>query len=864
LTVKKGTPELGAFDDVARTFGEAGFTLAKPSSDSRAAITLSSSNPAVAAVDGASGAVSIVGAGTTTFTASQVANDDFVAASKTMTFTVRQATPTLGAMTGATKTFGDTDFTLTKPSSPSGGAFSFSSSNAGVVSVDADGKVSVVGAGTATITATQAATGNYTSSSSAAVVTVGRATTAIANLSLSNLTYGASDVTLAPRSSNPSPFTYTSSSPNVLAVNATTGRVSVVGIGTATITVRQASSANYEAGSESLTVQIGRATPTLSSFSAISKDYGDAPFTLTPPVSSSPGVYSYTSSNTAVATVDAASGAVSVVGIGVTSLMATQAQTDYFASSTAITTLTVSRGTPMFGDFIIASKAWGASNFTLAAPTSTSTGAFTFSIVDVAGVNESAIATVTSAGAVSITGVGAVTIRATQDATSVHVSSSITSTLTIAQGVPVLGALLLPTTSHRTPIFSINPPTSTSSGPFLHSSSNEAVVQVNSATGEVVVLSQGSSVVTATQTAFGNFMGGSVSQTITVSAPPCASGSPVDSSTVEVTNTNDSGVGSLRTAVTTANASSSINRIEFTCGLTGKITLASALPVVSDGLTLVGNGRLATVIDGNALYRPFYVNSGKSLTISSVTLQRGQNTGGGLIYNSQGTVNATDVRFTSMSGGSAVFNNNGTTISTYTDSTFDYLASGINGDYGSTPVIPAGYTSWNLVPETVFTNRTFVTNCIFDRNTYGINNFRYTRIRNSTFTNNSNTAARVTGINRTWISDSRFTGNGTAIYVSGTPQSTHDMGVDQRLIENNTFSANSTGVYLADYQWVTAGNSYRGYQRWSKVLTNQWDGQGVWLRYFLWNGTSTSTLSLAGTNAATADFVHEGNSTTGQ
>ena len=172
LTVKKATPELGAFDDFARTFGEAGFTLAKPSSDSRVAIILSSSNPAVATVDGSSGAVTIVGAGTTTFTAVQAANADFFAASKTMTFTVRQATPTLGAMTGASKTFGDASFSLTKPSSPSSGSFSFSSNNTGVVSVDGDGKVSIVGAGTATITATQAATANYTSSSAAAVVSI--------------------------------------------------------------------------------------------------------------------------------------------------------------------------------------------------------------------------------------------------------------------------------------------------------------------------------------------------------------------------------------------------------------------------------------------------------------------------------------------------------------------------------------------------------------------------------------------------------------------------------------------------------------------------------------------------------------------
>jgi hypothetical protein len=431
LTVKKATPELGAFDDVARTFGDAGFTLAKPTSDSRAAITLSSSNPAVATVDGASGAVSIVGAGTTTFTAAQAANDDFVAASKSMTFTVRQAIPALGVFAGATKTFGDADFTLAKPSSPSSGAFSFASSNTGVASVDAGGKVTVVGAGNAAITATQAASGNYTAASAAAVISVGRATTTIANLSLSNMTFGASDVTLAPRSNNPAPFTFSSNAPSVLTVNATTGRVSVVGVGTATIAVRQASSANYEPGLESLTVQIGRATPTLSSFSAISKDYGDAPFALTPPVSSSSGAYSYRSSDTAVATVDPSTGLVTIVGVGSTTVTATQAETDNYSARSATTTLTVGRGAPVIGNFTIATKQVGASNFTVTAPTSSSAASFTYSIDDEPGKIESNIASITSAGIITVAGAGSVQVRATQLENDLYVSTSITATFVV-------------------------------------------------------------------------------------------------------------------------------------------------------------------------------------------------------------------------------------------------------------------------------------------------------------------------------------------------------------------------------------------------------------------------------------------------
>jgi len=512
LTVKKATPELGVFDDFARTFGEAGFTLAKPSSDSRAAITLSSSNPTVATVDGSSGAVTIVGAGTTTFTAAQAANADFFAASKTMTFTVRQATPTLGAMTGASKTFGDASFSLTKPSSPSSGSFSFSSNNTGVVSVDGEGKVSVVGAGTATITATQAATANYTSSSAAAVVTIGRASTTIANLSLSNMTYGDSGVTLAPRSNNPSPFTFTSNAPTVLEVSST-GRVTVVGAGEATITVRQASSANYEAGAEALTVQIGRATPNLSSFSAISKDYGDAPFTLTPPVSNSPAPFTYASSDPSIASINSL-GVVTIHNITAVdnpvTLTVRQAETANYAASSATTTLTIGRGAPVFGNFTIASRAIGSGNFTLTAPTSSSSGAFTYIS------SNTAAATVNSAsGVVTLVGVGSTNIVATQIATTLYVSSSITATLTVTLPTPSFGTFAVAAKTFGDAQFAPTPPTSSSSGTFSFSSLDANVATVNSS-GQVVIVGAGSTIITATQAATSQYATGSTTATLTV------------------------------------------------------------------------------------------------------------------------------------------------------------------------------------------------------------------------------------------------------------------------------------------------------------------------------------------------------------
>src|SRR5208283_584475 len=57
-----------------------------------------------------------------------------------------------------------------------------------------------------------------------------------------------------------------------------------------------------------------------------------------------------------------------------------------------------------------------------------------------------------------------------------------------------------------------------------------------------------------------------------------------------VTNTNDSGVGSLRQAILDANANPGADTIDFAGGVTGPIALASNLPDISDNLTINGPG----------------------------------------------------------------------------------------------------------------------------------------------------------------------------------------------------------------------------------------------------------------------------------
>jgi hypothetical protein len=78
-----------------------------------------------------------------------------------------------------------------------------------------------------------------------------------------------------------------------------------------------------------------------------------------------------------------------------------------------------------------------------------------------------------------------------------------------------------------------------------------------------------------------------------------------DAAVFTVSNTNDSGAGSLRDAVAQANAAAGADAIEF--GVTGTIVLTSGQIQISGPLAIVGPGAEKLTIDGNAADRIFAV-----------------------------------------------------------------------------------------------------------------------------------------------------------------------------------------------------------------------------------------------------------------
>lgn len=85
-------------------------------------------------------------------------------------------------------------------------------------------------------------------------------------------------------------------------------------------------------------------TPTISNFSIPTKSVGSSPFSITAPTSNSTGAFTYTSSNTSVATVSG--NTITVVGVGSTTIKATQAAGGGYTAGTISTTFNVSTGLP--------------------------------------------------------------------------------------------------------------------------------------------------------------------------------------------------------------------------------------------------------------------------------------------------------------------------------------------------------------------------------------------------------------------------------------------------------------------------------------------------------------------------------------
>lgn len=163
-----------------------------------------------------------------------------------------------GLGTTYNKKYGDKAFSLNAKAS---GALTYKSSNTKVAVVDKTGKVTIKAAGTATITVTAAATADKNQAQKTVTIKIAKAaqTVTVPKASISK-TYGNKAFTIGAKAKTG--LTYKSSNIKVAVVDKT-GKVTIKGAGTATITVKAAASSNYNEAKKTVTVKVAKAAPTI-------------------------------------------------------------------------------------------------------------------------------------------------------------------------------------------------------------------------------------------------------------------------------------------------------------------------------------------------------------------------------------------------------------------------------------------------------------------------------------------------------------------------------------------------------------------------------------------------------------------------
>ena len=272
---------------------------------------------------------------------------------------------------------------------------------------------------------------------------------------------------------------------------------------------------------------------------------------------------------------------------------------------------------------------------------------------------------------------------------------------------------------------------------------------------------------------------------------------PVFGGTITVMNTNDNGTGSLRDAITTANSGDTIS---FNLSYPATIALSSTLNI-GTSLKISGPGASKLAISGNNAVGVFAVASGVTVSISGVTIENGNASYGGGIFN-MGTTTLTN---STVSGNVATILGGGIDnigMMTVTNSTFS----------GNSAYIGGGICNPNPGTMTV-TSSTISGNSANQQGGGIYNSYDMTNpppgtmtVTNTTFSGNSasqgggifNYSGTMTVTNTTISGNvTSYRGGGIMNYYSGT------MTVANTTISGNSAPPGSIGGIYNDYATLT-------------------------------------------------------------
>ena len=394
-----------------------------------------------------------------------------------------------------TKTYGSGSFANTATLSTGNGNITYKSSNTGVATVNStSGKITIKSVGTTTITATASETTNYASTSTSYTLNVTKANSEIVLAeNSSEKTYGedAFYINITKQTGDGS-ISYTSSNSSIATVS-NDGLVTIAGAGTTKITIKKASTNNYNEASVVYNLTVKKAPQTMKyKVSEVNKVYGDESFVIVLSSIAGNGNITYSSNNTSVATIND-SGNVTIVGVGETVVTATIASTDNYASGTASYKLIVAKANQKikFSSSKVTKKITD-NSFTKKVTQSIGDGTISYLS------SNTSVATVNNNGVVTIKSAGTTVITATASSTSVYneVSASYTLVVTDEEQNIIFDETEIVKT-YGDADFDVSPTIFVDNATITYSSSNTGVATVNN-NGKVSIVGAGTTNIIAT------------------------------------------------------------------------------------------------------------------------------------------------------------------------------------------------------------------------------------------------------------------------------------------------------------------------------------------------------------------------------
>lgn len=510
-------------DAVVTTIDKGTITLTPPVSKSNGAWSVEISDTRIATANGLT--VTLKTVGSTVIRYVQAATTEYNSVSDFSRLTINAGTPTLGDFADRTVNLSQNFISLAPPTSNSDGRWSYESLNTDIAGVSGT-LVSLRDGGTVQIRATQAATSRWLSATKTMTLTINAPAPTLgtfSDITLSIDSVARVQLTM-PSSNSKGAWTLSSSDPTIVGIDGLT--LLTRKAGTATITARQASAGGFRSTTTSMKVTVSAVTPTttIGAFKDLAVDLDAGATKVVPfssPTSSSPGTWTFTSSDPTTASVNGL--ALIALKPGTITLSASQGASGNFAATGPITIKVTIRGNQQFAKPASIIKLVGDPAVKISYPTSLSTGTWsaTSSAPTIVAVNN---------GNLTFESAGRATITLTQSATDTYTASSTTFDVTVIGTPPTLGTFQPLSVGIGEKLTSPVTPQSPSIGRWIFTSSDPAIASIvdNVITG----VKAGTTTISAFQEPAGRFgQSQTVQTTITVIPTPLVT-TPTDISLV--------------------------------------------------------------------------------------------------------------------------------------------------------------------------------------------------------------------------------------------------------------------------------------------------------------------------------------------